>query len=56
MPWIEVLATFTWKPKSTVMRDLAPGVHNVTTRCAQAAVAAGKARRVKTPARAEVKP
>lgn len=54
MPWVEFERTFTWKPRPNVMRDEPPGLRNVTTACAKAAVAAGAARRVKAPPRGEV--
>ncbi len=49
--WVEFTEVFTWKPQPNVMVDFAPGVTNVTTRCGQAAIAAGRAKRAKAPAR-----
>ena len=49
MAWIKITERFKWSPpelNNTWTVVYQPGVHNVTTPCAKAAIAAGKASRV----------
>lgn len=52
MPRVKFLKDFDWKPKPAVTLAFKAGSeHLVTTRCAQAAIAKGRAEAVKTPRR-----
>lgn len=53
MPWVRFTAPYDHKPTPMVTQAYAAGAEVlVTTACAKAAVAAGKAERIKRPARA----
>ncbi|OAM77701.1 hypothetical protein A3840_08705 [Devosia elaeis] len=46
MPWVRFKADFDWRPRQGVTIAYKAGMHLlVTTRCAEAAIAAGKAER-----------
>lgn len=50
MPWVRFMADFDWKPKPAVTLAFRAGEERlVTTPCAAAAVAAGKAERIHKP-------
>lgn len=52
MPWLRFTANFDWSPRYGVTRAYKAGmVQNVTRRCRDAAVAAGKAVRLDKPSR-----
>lgn len=49
MPWVRFTADFAWKPIPAVTKKFRAGtVANVTTPCANKAIARGKAERVET--------
>ena len=54
MPWVEFTKDFDWKPKPQITIAYPAGFRgNVTTLCAQAAVAKGAATKTKTPRKSD---
>lgn len=56
MPWLRFTSRFDWRPHPRQMKRFEKGTEClVTTPCAEQAMAAGKAERIKTPTRDEAK-